>query len=139
MLIKEGVAQGDPLAMALYGVALLPLAEILHEEQKEVMPPWYADDATMMGKAPAVASCFEKLIKIGPHFGYHPEPAKSFVICPLADKVEAKAAFDEKKLPVKFCRGHRYVLPLLLRAPRPHLHQHSSAALSSVLLSIVQC
>ena len=31
LLSKEGVTQGDPLAMALYGIALLPLAEILRE------------------------------------------------------------------------------------------------------------
>ena len=65
--------------MALYGVALLSLAEILQKEQEDVMQPWFADDAAMMGKAPAVASCFEKLIEVGSHVGYNPEPAKSFV------------------------------------------------------------
>ncbi|KAL7523483.1 hypothetical protein ACHAXR_000201, partial [Thalassiosira sp. AJA248-18] len=42
-------------------------------------------------------------------FGYHPEPAKSIVICPLASVAAAKAAFDAKNLPVNYCRGHRYV------------------------------
>ena len=73
------------------------------------MQPWYADDAVIMGKAPAVASCFKKVIEVGPHFGYHLEPAKSFIICHLADEADAKAVFDEKELPVKFCRGHGYV------------------------------
>jgi len=46
---------------------------------------------------------------LGPILGTIPKPAKSFVIYPLADKAMTKAAFDEKELPVKFCRGHRYV------------------------------
>jgi hypothetical protein len=51
-----------------------------------------------------------KLIKIGPHFGYHPEPDKSFVICPLADQAAAKAAFEAVGLnKVSYVRGHRYV------------------------------
>ena len=62
LLSKEGVTQGDPLAMALYGVALLPLAELLREAQPAVMQPWYADDAAMMGFAERVAACFELLI-----------------------------------------------------------------------------
>ena len=39
LLSKEGVTQGDPSTMALYGVALLPLAEIVHEEFPSVMQP----------------------------------------------------------------------------------------------------
>ena len=77
--------------MALYGVALLPLAELLREAQPAVMQPWYADDAAMMGFAERVAACFELLIRVGPHFGYHPEPEKSYVICPLAAEAAAKA------------------------------------------------
>ena len=57
-LSKEGVTQGDPLAMALYGVALLPLAEILRKEFPSVMQPWYADDAAMMSMARSVVGCF---------------------------------------------------------------------------------
>ena len=53
----------------------------------------------MMGKAPDVASCFEKLIEVEPHVGYHPEPAKSFVICLLADEAMVKAAFDKRNFP----------------------------------------
>ena len=31
ILSEEGVTQGDPLTMVLYGIMLLPLAEILRE------------------------------------------------------------------------------------------------------------
>ena len=95
--------------MALYGIALLPLAEILRKEFPKVMQPWYADDAAMNGSASDVAPCFEKLIKVGPMFGYHPEPEKSWCVSPLASEAPAKAAFAAADLKVKYCRGQRYV------------------------------
>ena len=73
------------------------------------MQPWYADDAAMMGFALKVAECFKLLTKLGPMFGYLPEPAKSIGICPLADEAAAKIIFGASNLPVKWCRGHRYV------------------------------
>ena len=46
---KEGVTQGDPMAMMLYGIAILPLAEMLQKEIPDVLQPWYADDSAMLG------------------------------------------------------------------------------------------
>ena len=63
----------------------------------------------MMGKALGVVGCFQLLTKIGLDFGYYLDPARSFYICPLADELEMKAAFASMDLPVKYCRGHRYV------------------------------
>ena len=94
LLSRAGVMQGDPLRRALYGIALLPLAELLREAAPSVMQPWYADDAAMMGSSDEVAATVIKLIKLGPHFGYHPKPDKSFVICFLANQASAKAAFE---------------------------------------------
>ena len=44
---SEGTTQGDPLAMTMYGLAVLLLIKKLAEEAKQV---WYADDATGGGK-----------------------------------------------------------------------------------------
>ena len=109
LLSKEGVTQGDPLAMALYGIALLPLADILRKEFPQVLQPWYADDAAMQGPPEMVAACFERLMAIGPHFGYYPEPAKSFAICPEATEARVLRAFGAAGLTVQARRGHRYV------------------------------
>ena len=42
ILSREGVTQGDPLAMALYDIALLPLVELLRSEHSNVLLPWFA-------------------------------------------------------------------------------------------------
>ena len=42
---KEGVTQGDPLAMITYGIGVLPLIRELREAHPRVTKPWYADDA----------------------------------------------------------------------------------------------
>ena len=47
---KEGVTQGDPLAMIAYGIVVLPLIRDLRRAHPCVMQPWYADDAWEGGK-----------------------------------------------------------------------------------------
>ena len=47
ILSKEGATQSDHLTTSLYGLALLTLADLLHEKFLAVMQPWYADDAAM--------------------------------------------------------------------------------------------
>ena len=90
---REGVTQGDPLAMALYGIALLPLAERLREESPSVMQPWYAGDAAMMGVPAEVTKAMILLTKLGPMFRYFPEPEKLYVICIKTDEADTRVAF----------------------------------------------
>ncbi len=45
ILSKEGVTQGDPLAMVMYGLGLLPLIRNLKTEGPDLHQPWYADNA----------------------------------------------------------------------------------------------
>ena len=42
----EGTAQGDPLAMAMYTLAITPLIDQLKQSCPEVNQAWYADDIT---------------------------------------------------------------------------------------------
>ncbi|KAL7539594.1 hypothetical protein ACHAWF_006453, partial [Thalassiosira exigua] len=96
--------------MALYGIALCPLAEHLWEGFPEVLQPWYVDSAAMMAAAAEVARCMVELTRVGPMFGYHPKPDKSWVICPLGSEEVARAAFEAEGLGrVKYRRGRRYI------------------------------
>ena len=77
LLSKEGVTQEDPLSMILYDLALLPLCEDLRAFDKNVLQPWYADDAAMYGLVSRTARVLRRYCEIGAHRGYYPEPAKS--------------------------------------------------------------
>ena len=50
---KEGMTQGDPLAMIAYGIEVLPLIRELWDAHPCVTQPWYADDAEVGGDVSA--------------------------------------------------------------------------------------
>ena len=49
ILSKEGITQGDPISMVLYGINLVPLAEWLRAADLGILPPFYGDDAAFDG------------------------------------------------------------------------------------------
>ena len=86
--------------MALYGIALMPLAELLMKGAPTVLKLWNTTNAAMKGKVGKVAKAFKLLMRIGPIFGYDPEPEKLWVIYLLVTDVRANAAFKADCLPV---------------------------------------
>ena len=46
---REGVTQGGPLAMIVYGIGILPLIKNLERAIPDVTHPWYTDDAGALG------------------------------------------------------------------------------------------
>ena len=107
---REGVTQGDPLSMVVYGVALVPLAEIIRAADKEVLAPFYADDVGLDGPAGRNAKLMGILVEHGPDFGYFPEPGKSIHVCDdVADMAAAEEAFAARGLSVNLHDGYRYV------------------------------
>mmetsp|Transcript_5227 Transcript_5227/g.7776 ORF Transcript_5227/g.7776 Transcript_5227/m.7776 type:complete len:169 (+) Transcript_5227:2704-3210(+) len=88
LYIKEGVTQGDPLAMVLYALGVLPIIEHLEQYCKDdttnlcllfLIQIWYADDSAFAGYFAKVWKWFKELCKIGPPLGYFPEPDKSIL------------------------------------------------------------
>jgi hypothetical protein len=51
---KEGVTQGDPISMFIYGLGLLPLIRQLKAEFPIIQQIWYADNAGAGGKFNAI-------------------------------------------------------------------------------------
>ena len=89
LLSQEGTPQGDPLAMAMYAIGILPLIHRLKEES--VKQVWYADDATAGAQLTHLRAWWDHMVEIGPDYGYHPNAAKTWVIA-KEDKYDAAVA-----------------------------------------------
>ena len=63
---KEGVTQGDPLAMIAYGIGVLPLIQELREAHPRVTQTWYDDDTGAGGTFQQVQAYFPDLQARGP-------------------------------------------------------------------------
>ena len=53
----EGVMQGDPLPMILYGIGMLPLTLRLKVTVPTALQPWYADDEAARGGLMILIKC----------------------------------------------------------------------------------
>ena len=107
ILSQEGVTQGDPISMILYGLALTPLAKMMRKENPSIVQPWYADDCAMSGPALDIATSMNQLQHLGPARGYFPEPAKSILICHPSHREALKMALAD--FDFKYEDGFRYV------------------------------
>ena len=67
---QEGTTQGDPLAMCMYAIGILPLIRSL--ESCGTKQVWYADDTTGGGTLEDVKNWWDHLISSGQAYGYHP-------------------------------------------------------------------
>ena len=76
---REGTTQGDPLAMAFYALAPIPLIKTCKIE-KLTGEVWFADDATGSGLLTDLRLWWDKLEEKGPSFGYFPNGAKTWLI-----------------------------------------------------------
>ena len=92
LLSQEGTTQGDPLAMAMYAVAITPLIRRL--EDSETKQVWYADDATAGGSLNHLKAWWDRISAVGPDYGYHPNASKTWLIVKEASLEEATAVFQ---------------------------------------------
>ena len=77
---KEGLIQGDPLAMIAYVIGVLPLIRELRGAQPRVTQPWYADNAEAGGTFQKILEHFRDLQARGTARGYYPELTKSILV-----------------------------------------------------------
>ena len=105
ILSQEGTTQGDPLAMAMYALALVPMITRLSNVVKQV---WYADDAAAAGHLTGLCSWWDVLCDIGPQFGYFVNSSKTFLIVKEMHLPMARAIF--KDTGIQFTtEGRRYL------------------------------
>ena len=77
---SEGTTQGDPVAMAIYGIGLLKLQQKIKFCDTGVKQVAYADDLTGAGKITDIRSWWDCVIDKGSKFGYIPNASKSVLI-----------------------------------------------------------
>ena len=88
----EGTTQGDPLAMAMYTIAVNPLIhQLKHGTMKQI---WFADNATAGEKLTNIRGWWRCLTKIGPDYGYFPNTSKTCLIVKEGYKEEAASVFE---------------------------------------------
>ena len=104
---KEGVTQGYPLAIILYGINILPLIKNLKREIPDVTKHWYVDDTKALYIIERIETYFELLTRQGPGRGYYPETSKSVWIVHL-ENLEAGKYFGACH-GFKVCTGAHYI------------------------------
>ncbi len=88
---QEGTTQGDPLAMPMYAVATLPLIKRLPKSATQV---WYADDGSALGTVTNLREWWDELARLGPGYGYFPNPSKTWLVTKEDCHSNAVAAFE---------------------------------------------
>ena len=110
ILSREGVTQGDPFSMVLYGITLVPLTEELQAADPGLLSQFYADYAAFNGSARRSAKLLKLLINRGPDRGYFPDPAKSlFISDTQGQEAAAKREFAKEGLDLNSVSGSRYL------------------------------
>ena len=90
----EGTTQGDPLAMAMYALAITPLIKDLSDRHPETKQVWYADDATGAGSCSNLKKWWDHITTVGPKYGYFPNSSKSHLVVKPEFEESAKSIFD---------------------------------------------
>ena len=99
MLSKEGTTQGDPLAMAMYAVATIPLIKQLNVSN-DIEQVWFADDSAAGGKIQNLHGWWEKLLRMGPGYGYHANAMKTWLLVKEEAYEEAKKTFSTTNIQI---------------------------------------
>ena len=90
ILSEEGTTQGDPLAMPMYAIAMIPLICRLNNDVTQV---WYADDACACGRLASLRQWWDWLCELGPVFGYFPNALKTWLVVKDRCHSEAEGIF----------------------------------------------
>ena len=91
LVSHEGITQGDPTVITMYGIALTPLLKnlaICYSERDPKMVA-FADDLTSTGRLLKSRSWWKIFLNVGPKYGHFPKPSKTILI--IKPEYESKA------------------------------------------------
>ena len=78
IMSSEGTTQGDPIAMPMYAIGVVPLLQSIATEG--AVQAWFADDSGAGGKVLKLCQWWDSLTEKGPSFGYLLNAAKSVLL-----------------------------------------------------------
>eukprot|EP00117_Sycon_ciliatum_P038353 scpid42091/ scgid2002/ len=102
---REGTAQGDPLAMAAYAVAIMPLVRRLAATCPSVVQSWFADDDSGAGLLARLRNYWDELRAIGPGYGYYPNASKTVLITKPEHLDRAREIFFDSGIQITAAGG----------------------------------
>ena len=103
---SEGMTQGNPLAMPLYAIGILPLIQATDTDGARQL--LYADDSSADVWLRCLHTWLDSLMYRGPDFGYHLNAAKFVLVVKLHWLEEATRIFADKGIQVHLAaEGHR--------------------------------
>ena len=105
ILSMEGTTQGDPLAMAMFALAMVPLVDKASGGARQV---WYADDASAGGKMEELRAWWDKITRFGPEYGYYPNPAKTWLVVKEEHLEAARNTFGSSGIQIT-TEGRQYL------------------------------
>ena len=106
ILSPEGTTHGDPLAMAMYAIAVKSLIHRLKCDM--VKQVWFADDATAGERLKNLCDWWDCLTKSGPDYGYFANASKTCLIVKEGYKDEAESTFGGTQVVITD-EGSRYL------------------------------
>ena len=106
ILSREGTTQGDPLAMHMYAIGMMPLIRLAGGTG--ALQQWYADDASAIGRLDRLREWWGVLEEFGPRYGYFLNATKSMLVVKEAHLAEAERLFAGTNVSIT-SEGSRYL------------------------------
>eukprot|EP00117_Sycon_ciliatum_P021974 scpid30325/ scgid3859/ len=106
IMSAEGTTQGDPIAMPMYALGILPLIRALSAEGTIQM--WFADDSSAGGRVQRLRAWWDILRQKGPAYGYAANAEKSVLVVKAGHLTEAEDAFAGTGVHIT-TDGHRFL------------------------------
>ena len=108
ILSQEGTCQGDPLAMAIYAVAITPLIKQLAQSCPPVTQCWCAVDDGTRDDLAGLRHYWDKLCQLGSGYGYFPNSVKTILVTKPEHRSEVDRLFTTTGVTIR-SDGSRYL------------------------------
>ena len=105
---KEGISQGYPMSIILYGILLLPFITKLKILFPNLFLPWFADSGLGRGNLDSLHKFFNKACELGDAYGYYPKIDKSILIINNNNKTKAEILNAQYKHSFEIKNRHRF-------------------------------